>query len=91
MAGPTAPPAYRMGIVPTDTASHGTFLADELRKIQMSLDAIARMTPQPATKAPVVVVDGMQRLARSPWWPVVAQSADAWVYYDAVLGSWHYL
>lgn len=91
MSAPVAPPSYRMGIVPTNPDAHATFLAEELRKVETVLAAVVRMTPQTATKLPLVVADGMIRLARSPWWPVAGQNQDAWVHYDAVLGSWQYV
>jgi hypothetical protein len=44
-----------------------------------------------AKAAPTKPQDGMLRLARSPWWPVSGQTADAWVYYDAAGNTWQYL
>lgn len=83
-------PTYRMSQPPPETSAP-IYHAEEYRRIQRTLDVLVRMAPQAATKAPPVAEDGMQRLSRSPWWPVAGQVADAWVYYDAPLGSWQFL
>ena len=84
-------PPYLPAIVPTDSDDLLTFLGDDLRKVSVTIAALIRQTPQPATSAPKLPADGMQRLARAPWWPAAGQVADAWVYYDAPTTSWKLL
>lgn len=67
------------------------YVRGELQAIAAAISTVLAMTPQVTTKAPTPLVDGMIRLARSPFYPVSGQTADAWVFYDAKLGSWHYL
>lgn len=66
------------------------YLQRELNKIRDAIYTTQRMTPQAASTAPKVLLDGMPRLSRYPWWPVSGQTADAWVYYDAVGKVWRY-
>ena len=61
-----------------------------MQRIQSLAENILLMTPQAATTAPLNPLDGMKRLARSPWRPVAGQNTDAWVYYDGALQEWVY-
>lgn len=61
-----------------------------LSNVQTVAQNTMAMTPQAATAAPATPLDGMVRLARSPWRPVSGQTVDAWVYFDAALDEWVY-
>lgn len=63
----------------------------EFDSLKTVLDAIQLMAPQPATATPKQLADGMIRYARSPFWPVAGQVADAWVWYDLPNAVWKFL
>lgn len=64
------------------------YLQRELGNVETSINSVLLFLPQVATKEPLEVADGMVRLSRSPWRPVVGTLADAWVYYDAPTAAW---
>jgi hypothetical protein len=84
------PPIYSPQVLPLLPGGEGPYTQAELRRLQTVLAAYQNLLPQASTQAPVNLVDGMIRLARSPWWPVAGQAADAWVYWDAAGVVWRY-
>lgn len=76
---------------PPSLLGNPQYLARELQAISSAIQNLTLMTPQPATKAPVTLSDGMIRLARSPWRPLSGQTTDEWVFYDAPSGTWKLL
>lgn len=90
MTKSSAPPLYTVASPPSIPGGDAVYLAAQLAAIANSLSGIRAMTPQSATAAPKVLLDGMTRLARNPWRPVAGQTADAWVYYDAAGAVWRY-
>ena len=58
------------------------YLKQSLADIATTLNGVLMMLPQAATAAPASQHTGMVRLARSPWRPVLNQTADAWVIYN---------
>lgn len=91
MTRPAPLQPYTPGPPTTTLDQLPSLLSRELLAISTTLAGILPMTPQPATVAPKVLMDGMIRLARTPWWPAVGQSADGWVYYDLASTSWKFL
>ena len=89
--GSSGPPSYTPSSLPILPGGDGPYTQKELRRIGSTIDTIAQMLPQAATKAPTQLSDGMQRLARDPWRPVAGQTTDQWVYYDAAGGVWRLL
>jgi hypothetical protein len=87
----TAPTAYSTSVQPILPGGADAYVQKELGRIQAAIKATQALTPSAAVKAPEKPVDGMMRLARFPWRPVSGQTADAWVYYDAVGAAWRYL
>lgn len=65
-----------------------TWSKAQLVAIAAALESTQSLTPQASTKAPKVLIDGMMRLARYPWWPASGQTADAWLYYDGAGAVW---
>lgn len=86
-----APTGYVVGATPLIAGGDAVYLGRQLQAISDSILSLVRLTPQPATTPPRTLTDGMQRLARAPWWPVVGQTADRWVYFDGPTGTWLYL
>ena len=86
-ARPTTPGTYSPRDVPRDD-DISPFLTDEFRQIGATLAGLVRIIPQPATAAPKNPVDCMVRMSRSPWRPLVGQTVDTWVYYDAPSATW---
>lgn len=89
-APPAAPAAYAPGVNPATPEDLLLYVGDEVRKIAVTLATLTRLTPQTAVKAPLLVVDGMVRLARSPWRPA-GGVVDAWVYYDLPTATWKFV
>lgn len=85
----TAPLPYVPGNLPGAPQGLPRYLQDELRRLEATLQTVILLTPQTATRAPRVPIDGMQRYAKDPWRPVVGQTTDRWVTY--VAGAWAYL
>ena len=84
-------PSYQPLSPPPGASIDPVYLLRELQAIGRAVANLSIMTPQAATTEPPIVFDGMQRLARSPWWPASGQTSDAWVYFDAPTGSWKLL
>lgn len=91
MSRVTTPAPYIVGTPPSLPGGDAVYLAAQLQAIATSIAGLRLMSPQAAAEVPKTLNDGMQRLARAPWWPVVGQTADAWVYYDLPTGTWLYL
>lgn len=98
MTTPTVPKMQAGSIAPFVAATIPIIPGGDAAYTQTSLqnltDTVAKlvlMCPQSAVSVPKKLKDGMIRLARSPWYPVSGQTADAWVYYDAAGGIWSYL
>lgn len=90
----TKPPAiapYTPGALPILPTGDGPYVQRELAAINRTIDSLVLMAPQPATQAPKQLADGMIRYARSPFWPVAGQVADAWVWYDQPNAVWKFL
>jgi hypothetical protein len=87
---PTLVP-YTPQSLPLLPSGAGPWTQREFQALKASLDALNLMCPQPATKMPSVLADGMIRYARSPFWPVSGQAADAWVWYDQANSVWKFL
>jgi hypothetical protein len=88
MAKSAVPVGYKPGAKPILPDADSRYLDQQLQNISNSISTIVVMTPQPATEPPKVLMDGMWRLARSPWRPLSGQTADQWVWYDATAGAW---
>lgn len=78
----------RPTLVPLIPGGAEPYAANTMQRLQTMAENTLLMTPQAATQAPATLLDGMKRLARSPWRPVSGQTVDAWVYYDAAAGKW---
>lgn len=90
----TKPPAlvhYTPSSLPLLPMGDGPYVQRELEAIKRTLDSLLLMAPQPATATPKQLADGMVRYARSPFWPVSGQVADAWVWYDQPNAVWKFL
>ncbi len=83
------PATYTRGMRPVIAGADMPFLMDELRSIETTLRDLVAMCPQAADIVPQKPRVGMQRYAVSPWWPVVGQAADAWVFWTGT--TWEYL
>lgn len=83
------PAPYSPRPTPPLPASLPVFLTRELRDIQETLAGVLALLPQDAVMAPDNPVSGMIRRAVAPWRPVIGQTADRWVSYQA--GAWAYL
>lgn len=57
-----------------------TYLAEEFRKIEASIQSLAAAAPQVAFKEPSPPSLGMIRYAKSPWNPL--GTGEGWVYWD---------
>jgi hypothetical protein len=82
---------YSPQALPLLPMGEGAYTQRELDGIKRTLDSILLMIPQPANKAPLKLADGMIRYARTPFWPVAGQVADAWVWYDLPNAVWKFL
>lgn len=76
---------------PTLAGGDPLYLQKQLQAISQAIQDLVVVAPQAAVKVPPVLIDGMIRLARSPWYPVSGQTADGWVYYDSPTASWNFL
>lgn len=76
--------------LPLMPGGNGPYSQRELSRLQAMAENTLAMVPQAATQAPTAPLDGMKRLARSPWRPVSGQTVDSWVFYDAAAGKWVY-
>lgn len=89
MSAPNSlPVAYTPASQPALSQGSARYLQQQLSAIASSITMLNLLTPQPATEAPKVLLDGMIRLSRSPWRPVSGATTDAWVYYDLPTTSW---
>lgn len=84
----TFPVPFLRSLQPLLEGGEPIYLRNELNNVETAINSILLWLPQPATKAPAEVADGMVRLSRAPWRPVVGTTTDAWVFYDAPSGSW---
>jgi len=82
---------YTPQALPLLPAGEGPYMQRELEAIKRTLDALQLMAPQPTTVEPKQLADGMIRYARTPFWPVAGQVADAWVWYDQPNSVWKFL
>ena len=82
---------YAPGTRPAIAGGDMTFVVSELTRVAAVLRDLRSLAPQACTSEPDRRVDGMQRLARSPWHPAAGQSVDAWVYFDEASLTWKLL
>lgn len=66
-------------------------LAEEFRRLDAALRDLTDFAPRAATREPTKGRDGMIRLSRAPWRPVLSQTVDRWVYFDGATNKWAYL
>lgn len=85
------PAAFLPGPQPILPGGDDVYTQKEVQRLTKATQKLYLTSPITVTKAPTAPVDGMIRLARSPWHPVAGQTADAWVYYDATTQTWRYL
>ena len=78
---------YERATVPLLDGGDWRYLQDELQRIELALRDAFLMIPQPCSVPPKTPLDGMQRLARSPWRPV-GGTVDTWVYWNAPTSMW---
>ena len=87
MSRPTPLQTYERATVPLIEGGDWRFLQEELGRIETALHDVFLMIPQPCTVPPKTLLDGMQRLARSPWRPA-GGTVDTWVYWNAATATW---
>ena len=89
---PSTPPGTPQGAQPL-LGGNGAQVWARARIVSLvrAVQQLVAMAVSNSLAAPVEPQDGMVRLSRWPWWPVAAQSADAWVYYDMAGGVWRLL
>ncbi len=83
-----APPPYIPTPMPLLPSGLGPYAQREYEKIGRSLNALVLLTPQGANAEPKTLMDGMVRMSRAPWRPLVGQTDDAWVFYDGPSQTW---
>lgn len=84
------PTPYIPSPLPLMNGGLGPYAQREYDKIHRTLGTVLLLLPQEANEAPRVLMSGMVRLSRAPWWPVAGQTQDAWVYYDGPTQTWQF-
>lgn len=84
------PIGYRQGVLPILQGGAEVFAQRQFAQIAATIEDLLLLTPQAATKEPPQLRDGMLRLARAPWRPVLGQDEDRWVYWDGAGQVWRF-
>ena len=90
----TEPVAFQRPPQPVLSGGNEAYTLAAINSLVNAIQSTQRLTPQPATVAPLNPTDAMWRLARQPWQPLKARlgiTADCWVYYDSSLPGWRHI